>query len=94
MGDIDLGHPLLSPLYADLRGLPPLLIQASDTEILLDDARRLAKKAQAAQVAVTLDIWEDMPHCWHLFAKFLPEGRAAIEKVGKFVRALFVDHSF
>jgi epsilon-lactone hydrolase len=63
-----LRHPLVSPLYGDLRGLPPLLVQASTTEILRDDAVRLVASARAAGVEATIDLVDGMPHVWHLFA--------------------------
>jgi acetyl esterase/lipase len=78
--------PLAAPLYADLRRLPPLLIQVGTAEILLDDATRLAEKATAAGVKVTLESWEDMIHVWQLFAPMLPEGQQAIERIGVFVQ--------
>ena len=78
--------PLAAPLYADLRHLPPLLIQVGTAEILLDDATRLAEKATAAGVKVTLEPWEDMIHVWQLFASMLPEGQQAIERIGVFVQ--------
>jgi acetyl esterase/lipase len=78
--------PLAAPLYADLRDLPPLLIQVGTAEILLDDATRLAEKAIAAGVKVTLEPWEDMIHVWQLFAPMLPEGQKAIERIGVFVQ--------
>jgi len=81
-------HPLASPLYADLSDLPPLLMFASSSEILLDDAKFFAAKAKAAGVKVDLQVWNDMPHIWPFFAKFLPEGRAAIEYIAKFVERL------
>lgn len=74
--------PLASPLYADLRGLPPMLIQVGDHELLLSDSTRLAEAAEAA----TLDVWEEMWHVWHLSADELPEGRHAIKRAGEFVR--------
>jgi acetyl esterase/lipase len=76
-----------SPLYADLRGLPPLLIQAASAEVLLDDATRLAVRAEASGVRTTLEIWPEMTHVWHLFAAALPEGRDAIAHIGAFIRA-------
>ena len=78
--------PLAAPLYADLRGLPPLLIQVGTAETLLDDAVRLAEKARSAGVRVTLDPWEDMIHVWQAFAMMLPEGQQAIDRIGEFVR--------
>jgi epsilon-lactone hydrolase len=79
LGGQDARHPLASPLHADLKGLPPLLIQVGTSEILLDDARRLAERAWAAGVRVTLSQYEDMPHVWHVFASFLPEGKAGCQ---------------
>jgi acetyl esterase/lipase len=78
--------PLASPLYADLRGLPPLLIQVGSIETLLDDAVRLAQRAQAVGVEVLLETWEEVPHIWHCFGSFLPEAQLAIEHVGTFVQ--------
>ena len=87
LGDADPRTPLASPLYADLSGLPPLLIQAGTAEILLDDATRLAERASDAGVDVTLDIWPEMIHVWQGFAGFLPEGQTAVTQIGAFVRA-------
>lgn len=81
--------PLASPLYADLAGLPPLLIQVGSLEVLLDDATRLATRAGAADVEVQLEIWPRMPHVWHGFAFQLSEGRDAIAAAGAFVTARF-----
>jgi monoterpene epsilon-lactone hydrolase len=78
--------PLAAPLYADLHGLPPLLIQVGTAEILLDDAIRLAANARQAGVDVTLEPWEDMIHVWQLFAPMLPEGQQAIDRIGAFVK--------
>lgn len=80
-------HPLASPLYADLKNLPPLLIQVGTEETLLDDAHRLAKRAREAGVPVTLDVFDGMPHVWHVFASYLPEAQEAIDQIGIFVRA-------
>lgn len=78
--------PLASPLYADLRGLPPLLLQVGTDELLLDDATRFASRARAAGVEVTLATWEQMFHGWQAFAVLLPEGRQAMEQVQAFIR--------
>jgi acetyl esterase/lipase len=86
VGNRDRRAPLAAPLYADLRGLPPLLIQVGTAETLLDDSKRLADRAKAAGVEVDLQIWDDMVHVWHLFAPVLPEGQQAIEDIGEFVR--------
>jgi epsilon-lactone hydrolase len=71
-------HPYVSPLYGDLTGLPPLLVQASTSEILLDDATRLADRARGAGVDVTLHLADGVPHVWHLFADALPEAVDAL----------------
>jgi monoterpene epsilon-lactone hydrolase len=86
-GTHDPKDPLVSPVHANFRGLPPMLIQVGDAEILLDDATRVAKSAKAAGVDVDLEVWDEMPHVWHVFAKYLPEGQQAIDKIGKFVIA-------
>jgi epsilon-lactone hydrolase len=78
--------PLAAPLYADLKGLPPLLIQVGDAETLLDDSNRVAARARAAGVKVTLEVWPEMIHVWQLFASFLPEGQEAVQGIGKFIR--------
>ena len=75
--------PLLSPLYADLKGLPPLLIQVGGDEILLDDATRLAEQAREAGVDVTLEIWDEMFHVFQLVS-FLPETQKAVKHITDF----------
>jgi acetyl esterase/lipase len=79
--------PMVSPMHADLRGLPPMLIQVGSAETLLDDAVRLAGVAGAADVPTTLRIWPDMIHAWHLFYQQLEGGRQALAEVGAFMRA-------
>jgi len=87
LGDTDPRAPLVSPLYADLRGLPPLLLQVGSDEILLSDSTRLAEKAKATGVDVTLEVWEGMQHVWHFAASLIPEGRDAIRRIGEFILA-------
>jgi acetyl esterase/lipase len=77
--------PLAAPIYANLQGLPPLLIQVGDAEVLLDDSTRLSDRARAAGVQTKLEVWPEMIHVWHLFASFLPEGQQAIDGLGKFI---------
>jgi monoterpene epsilon-lactone hydrolase len=86
LGGRDRRTPLASPLYADLQGLPPLLILVGSAETILEDSTRLAERAQAAGVEVTLEVWDDMIHCWPIFAPILPEGQQAIERIGAFIR--------
>jgi len=78
--------PLASPLYGQLRGLPPLLVQVGTAEVLLDDATRLAERARASDVQVDLEVWPDMIHVWHRYAARLPEAQQAINQAGAFVR--------
>lgn len=79
-------QPLASPLYADLRGLPPLLMQVGDAEVLLDDTLRVAEKAKAAGVDVTVEVYPEMIHIFQLFAPVLPEGQQAIDRIGAFLK--------
>jgi epsilon-lactone hydrolase len=85
LGDADTRSPLAAPLYADLSGLAPMLIQVGTAETLLDDSVRLAAVAKAVGVQVTLDIAEDMIHVWQLFAPMLSEGGEAIDRAGDFI---------
>ena len=80
---------LASPLYADLGGFPPLLIQVGSDELLLSDATRLAERAKDAGVSVTLEVWDGMQHEWQFAASFLPEGRQAIMRIGEFMASAF-----
>jgi epsilon-lactone hydrolase len=79
--------PLASPLHADLRGLPPLLIHVGSEEVLLDDAAGLADRARAAGADVTLAVREQMIHVWHWFLPWLDEARSAVDEIGGFLRA-------
>ncbi len=78
--------PLASPLYGELSGLPPLLIIAGTAETLLDDATRLADRAREAGVDVTLEVADQMVHMFPTFSSFLPEGREALQTIGRFVK--------
>ncbi len=82
-------NPWISPLYGDLSGLPPLFIQVGSSEILLDDAVRIAKKAEMAGVEMEFKVWEDMIHVFQAFADWAPEAREAIEEIGDFARDQF-----
>jgi epsilon-lactone hydrolase len=85
VGNADRRNPLASPLHGDYRGLPPMLMQVGDAEVLLDDSTRVAEKAKAAGVKVDLEVWPDMVHVWHVYAKILPEGQQAIDRIGRYV---------
>ena len=78
--------PRISVLYADLKGLPPMLVQVGSAETLLDDSTRLAAAAGAAAVPVTLEIWPHMIHAWHLWNAHLEPGRRALASAGAFIR--------
>jgi epsilon-lactone hydrolase len=79
--------PLASPLFADLRGLPPLLIHVDSDEVLLDDAVQLAERTKAAGVDTTLEVYDRMIHVWHWFLPMLDEAQTAVEAIGRFVRS-------
>jgi monoterpene epsilon-lactone hydrolase len=85
LGKVDPRTPLASPLYGDLRGFPPVLIQVGSDEILLDDSVRLAQRIHAAGGRVDLEIWQGMWHVWHYFASQIPEGQLACERIGSFL---------
>jgi acetyl esterase/lipase len=87
LGGADPRNPLASPLYGDLRGFPPLLIQVGDNEILLDDARRLADRAREAGVDVTLHEWPGLFHVFPIFPSLIPEARAADKETAAFIFA-------
>jgi epsilon-lactone hydrolase len=87
LGKTDPRTPLASPVFADLRGLPPLLIHVGSDEVLLDDAVQLALRAKAAGVSATLEVWDRMIHVWHWFLPMLEEADSAIQGIGRFCRA-------
>jgi epsilon-lactone hydrolase len=87
--DFDRKDPRVSPLYANLRGFPPTLVQVGSDETLLDDAVRFAAAAGAADVAVTLEIWPHMIHAWPLWNAHLEAGRLALAGAGAFMRRAF-----
>lgn len=81
----DARNPLASPNLADLAGLPPMLIQVGDDEVLLDDSRHLAARAREAGLDVTLEVAPEMIHVWHAFYQMLPQGEAAITRMGDYL---------
>jgi acetyl esterase/lipase len=82
-------NPLVSPVYADFHGFPPLLIEVGGDEILLGDSILLAEKAKAAGVQVELRIWDGMWHVWHALGELIPESKMAFKEIGQFVSARF-----
>lgn len=85
---LDPRSPQVSPIYADLHGLPPLMVMAGGAEVLRDDARRFAVQAREAGVRVLYEEWHGMPHVFPMFAGFLPEGQLAFHHIARFVRTL------
>ena len=84
-GELNLNNPLISPIHADLHGLPPLFIQVGCDEVLLDDSILLAEKAKAAGVDVTLKIHDDMWHVWMVLGELIPESKKAFEEIALFI---------
>lgn len=84
-GTENLSNPLLSPVYADLHGFPPLRIDVGRDEVLLDDSLLIAEHARVANVPVELTVWDDMWHVFQLYASILPEGQQSLEKMGSFI---------
>jgi acetyl esterase/lipase len=91
VADYTAGHDaalgLISPIFADLSGLPPLIIQAGTHELLLDDAIRLARQAATADVQVTLDITPQVPHVFQAYYPILDEAADALDRAGQFLSA-------
>jgi len=83
-GSADLHNPLLSPLYADLRGLPPLLIQVGENDLLRSGAELVEAHARQQGVDARLQVWPGMWHFWHLFVSWLPEARDAMAEIAAF----------
>jgi len=86
LGSEDAQNPLASPLYADLKGLPPLQIFVSSSETLLDDSLRLAEKAERDGVKVELQVRKKLPHVWPIFIELLPEAREALKLTARFIK--------
>lgn len=86
LGDTDPRNPLASPIYADLHGLPPMLITVGTAETLYDDASRLAQKAESDGVETKLEIGEDLTHVWQFYAALARESKASVESIGEFIR--------
>ncbi|OIK10527.1 hypothetical protein BIV60_20745 [Bacillus sp. MUM 116] len=85
-GDEPLTSPFISPVFADLTGLPPLFIQVGSEELLLSDAKMLAEQARRYNVPVNFKVWQGMWHVWQLTGDLLPEAKKAIKEIGDFVK--------
>jgi acetyl esterase/lipase len=88
-GRRDPADPMLSPLFADLAGLPPLLIHAGGDEVMVEDSTRLAERAEAAGVKVTLKVWPELWHVFHHGVPNVPESKEAIDEIGAYLRESF-----
>jgi monoterpene epsilon-lactone hydrolase len=86
VGDNDPGNPWISPLYGNLRGLPPMLIYVGEHEVLLDDSTRFAKKAKNTGVDITLRVGEGMVHCYPVLAPLFPEAKQAMDEICAFIK--------
>lgn len=85
-GEESLENPLVSPLYGDFHGFPPLLIHVGSDEVLLDDSLRLARKAKEAGVQVSLKVWKDMWHVFTTFGEKLPEATESLKEIAEFIK--------
>jgi acetyl esterase/lipase len=85
VGDAEVCAPTVSPLYGDFRGFPPLVVHVSSTEVLYDDARRVVETARAAGVDAELRVWTELPHAFPAFVDILPEARAAVTEIARFI---------
>lgn len=90
-GEANATHPYVSPLYADLRGLPPLSFHVGSSETLLDDTRRVVARALEAGVQVECETAHGLPHIWPIYAPFLPEARRTLDAAARFVRRVTAD---
>lgn len=90
-GDEDRSQPLISPVFADVTGLPPTFIQVGDQEILLSDSTRMTDKLSAAGIPVTLQVWPEMWHVFQFFVGQMPEATRAVRQMGRYLRAATAD---
>jgi acetyl esterase/lipase len=85
LGDVPPDAPCVSPVYADLRALPPVLLQVGSTELLLDDARRVEARIRGGDGQCTLTVYDDVPHGWQMLAPFVPEASASLREAAAFI---------
>jgi acetyl esterase/lipase len=91
VGDNDVKNPLISPLYADFAGLPPLIVHVGGSELLLDDSTRLAERASAAGCEVTIEVWPEMQHVFQIAAGNVPESDSSVAKLGAWLSNTLAD---
>ena len=94
LGDAAPDAPSVSPVYADLRGLPPVLMQVGSTELLLDDARRVHERIDAAGGRCTFSVYDDVPHAWQMLVPFVPEATASLREAAAFITDAFELHDY
>lgn len=83
-------NPYISPLYAELKGLPPILIQTGTADLIVDDALRFVENAKKSGLDITLDLWQDMFHVFQIFGWYFPESKTALKKIGNFIKEFSV----
>jgi acetyl esterase/lipase len=86
LGSTDPRNPLVSPLYADLHGMPPMIIHVGGREVLRDDSTRVAERIRAAGCEVVISIWPVVPHVWQIFNRIVPEGRQSLAQMADFLQ--------
>lgn len=91
LGDTLANHPLASPVFADVTGLPPILVQIGENELMLSDAMHLANHLADNRVRVNLEVWPGMFHAWHFYAGMLAEGQQALESSVRFIEAGLIE---
>jgi monoterpene epsilon-lactone hydrolase len=91
--DVDATDPLISPVFGDFTGLPPLLFQTGHNEVLRDDSVRATERARAAGVPVRLEVFPEVPHAWHQLGTWLPETRDALQQIGRFANTIYQPRS-
>src|SRR5271156_5390145 len=91
--DVDATDPLISPVFGDFTGLPPLLFQTGHNEVLRDDSVRATERARAAGVPVWLEVFPEVPHAWHQLGTWLPETRDALQQIGQFANIIYQPRS-
>jgi acetyl esterase/lipase len=85
LGEASADQPAVSPVYADLHGLPPVLLHVGATEILLDDSRRMHERIRAGGGSSRLEIYDDVPHCWQMLVGLVPEATNSLRDAAKFI---------
>jgi acetyl esterase/lipase len=91
LGHVPADSPVVSPVYASLHGLPPVLLHVGSTELLLDDSRRVHEGILNSHGQSTLTIFEDVPHCWQMLTPFVPEATRSLREAAAFIDAAILE---